>query len=168
MEFSVVPIAGEHIAGFYIAVDAVAREHRYLAFLEAPPIEECAAFVRGNIRRGVPQFVALVGTEVVGWCDVSPIPRPVHAHAGVLGMGVISGYRGIGIGTALIRTTIERARKNRITRVELMVREHNGSAIALYKKVGFIQEGLKRNAVKVDGAYESLICMAVLLDEAAA
>ena len=154
MKFSVIPIAEEHTASYRAAVDVVARERRYLAFLEAPPMEQCAAFVRDNIRLGVPHFVALATGRVVGWCDVTPIPRPVHAHAGVLGMGVIPSYRGMGIGMALIRRTLERARQNGLTRVELTVREHNANAIALYEKVGFAREGVKRNAVRVDGAYE--------------
>jgi ribosomal protein S18 acetylase RimI-like enzyme len=167
MKFRVVPIAERHIDGFHAALDIVARERRYLSFLEAPPIEQCAAFVRANIRLGVPQFVAVVDGKVVGWCDVIPVSRPVHAHTGTLGMGVIPGCRGVGIGSALIERALQRARSKGFTRVELTVREHNAPAIALYKKVGFVHEGLKRNAVRVDGAYENLICMAVLFDEPA-
>lgn len=50
-----------------------------------------------------------------------------------------------------------------MTRVELSVRENNLSAIALYKRIGFAVEGLSRNAVKIDGVYENVIQMAVLL-----
>jgi hypothetical protein len=33
------PIAEAHISGFRAALDSVARELRFLAFLEAPPLE---------------------------------------------------------------------------------------------------------------------------------
>ena len=40
-----VPIADEHIAGFREAVDVVARERKYLAFLEAPPLDDVRRFL---------------------------------------------------------------------------------------------------------------------------
>jgi hypothetical protein len=59
----IVPIAQGHIEGFHRALDIVARERRYLAFLEAPPIEATRAFVLDNIKRGHPQFVAVTAGE---------------------------------------------------------------------------------------------------------
>jgi len=66
------PIAEQHIDSFREAVDAVARERRYLLFLEAPPLAAVRAFVRGNIAKGHAQCVALAGEKVVGWCDSGP------------------------------------------------------------------------------------------------
>ena len=161
-EFQIVAIAEEHIAGFHTAVDSVAREKLYLAMLEAPPLEASAKWVRNNIEKGHPQFVALVGGRVVGWCDVVPMERATLAHAGLLGMGVIEGHRGSGIGTALMRATLTKAKAIGLARVELTVREENLRAIALYKRVGFIAEGLKRNAWRVDGKDSNVILMALL------
>jgi ribosomal protein S18 acetylase RimI-like enzyme len=162
MNFQVVLITEEHIPGFRSAVDRVAREHRYLAFLEAPPPEAVCEFVLGNIREGHPQFVALVDNSVVGWCDILPKPRPVLRHTGVLGIGVVEDYRGHGIGPALLATTLKAARQRGITRVELHVRENNTRAIALYEKFGFVREGLLCRDVFVDGAYENSVLMALL------
>lgn len=164
MTYRILPIAGEHIEGFREVLDTVARERRYLAFLEAPPAAEVAKFVRGNIRRGYPQYVALVDGRVVGWCDVLPVDRPIKSHGGVLGMGILPEYRGQGIGTALIGATLAAARASGLTRVELVVREHNARARALYERLGFVQEGVKRNAVRVDAEYEDAICMALLFE----
>ncbi|HZM33383.1 MAG TPA: GNAT family N-acetyltransferase [Burkholderiales bacterium] len=100
MEFRVLPIAEEHIEGFRSVLDSVAKERRYLAFLEAPSLDESRAFVRRNIKKGYPQCVALIEANVVGWCDVLPIDRPTKAHGGVLGVGVLLEHRGKGIGTA--------------------------------------------------------------------
>src|SRR5262245_46761923 len=109
MDISIVPIAVEHIEGFHRALDVVARERKYLAFLEAPPLEQARAFVRQNIEHGYAQMVALADREVVGWCDVVPSSRPVHAHCGVMGMGLLPGFRGRRNGEALLRATLERA-----------------------------------------------------------
>jgi RimJ/RimL family protein N-acetyltransferase len=162
MDFRILPITEEHIAGFHAAVDSVARERLFLAMLTAPPIEESAEFVRTNIRKGNPQFVALVGGQVVGWCDVFPEKRETMAHGGVLGMGVIDGFRGKGIGIALMRAALSRAKEAGLSRVELTVREDNLRAKALYEKVGFAVEGVKRKAALFDGKYYDLILMSRL------
>jgi RimJ/RimL family protein N-acetyltransferase len=162
--FRVVPIAEEHIEGFRAGLDSVARERRYLLFLEAPPPEDVGKFLRNSIRKGYPQYVALVGDRVVGWCDVLPIDRPTRAHNGVLGISVVTEYRGRGIGTALLREALRGARAFGFTRVELASREGNAGVAALYERFGFVREGVLRKAVRVDGVYEDLICMALLLD----
>jgi len=41
----------EHFDGFWYCLDMVARERKYLAFLEAPPIEQSRAFVMNGNRR---------------------------------------------------------------------------------------------------------------------
>jgi ribosomal protein S18 acetylase RimI-like enzyme len=109
-----------------------------------------------------PQYVAVTAGEVVGWCDMTPKERPIYAHGGVLGMGLLPQFRGQGIGTKLIRSVLAAARTAGLHRVELTVRETNTGAIALYRKVGFAVEGLQRDAVQIDGIYESVICMALL------
>ena len=162
-DFEIVPIAEDHIPGFHAAVDAVAREKKYLAFLEAPPLEETAKFVLANIEQKNPQFVVLSDGDVVGWCDViRKAKRAVYSHCGTLGIGLLPEFRGQGIGRQLMRTTIEAAWQCGITRIELTVREHNPNAIALYKSLGFEVEGLQRNAVRIDGQYQNVYVMALV------
>jgi ribosomal protein S18 acetylase RimI-like enzyme len=158
----IVAISEAHIESFHRTLDTVARERRYLAFLEAPPLDAMRSFVLDMIAQRQPQFVARSGGEVVGWCDVRRHPRPIYAHAGILGMGLLQPFRGQGVGTQLIRTTLVAAQAAGLSPVELSVRENNLSALALYKRIGFAVEGLSRNAVKVDGAYENVIQMASL------
>jgi ribosomal protein S18 acetylase RimI-like enzyme len=164
MAYRVVPIAEEHVEGFWAGLDSVARERRYLTFLQAPPLEEVGNFLRRNIRKGHPQYVALSGVKVVGWCDALPIDRPTRAHTGVLGLAVLAEFRGRGIGTALLRETLNGARAFGLTRVELGVRAGNAHVVPLYERFGFVREGVQKNAIRLDGEYEDLICMALLLD----
>ena len=159
----IVPIAEEHIPGFRAAVDVVARETKYLAFLEAPPLEDVTRFVRDNMERGYPQFVVLSAGTVVGWCDVIPNrTRVIYSHCGSLGIGLLPGFRGKGIGRQLMQRAIEAAFAFGLTRIELTVRERNANAIALYNSLGFEVEGLHRNAVCIGGQYENLYSMALL------
>ena len=90
MTYQIVPIAEEHISGFHTAVDVVARERKYLAFLEAPPFEETRRFVLRNIEHGSPQFAVVSAVTVVGWCDVLPNrSRVIYSHCGTLGVGLL-------------------------------------------------------------------------------
>ena len=164
MKYRVVPIAENHIKGFRAVLDAVARERIYVAMLEAPPLKDIRRFVQDHIHAGRPAFVALDGERVIGWCDISSLNRPVFAHAGVLGMGVLDGYRGRGVGKALMRATLDAAKAAGLTRVELTVREDNKRARKLYEQMGFVVEGVKRRGVRLDGRYEDLICMATLFE----
>lgn len=160
--YKIIPITEEYIEGFRAAVDSVAREHQYLAFLEGPALEMSRAFVKENLAGEWPHFVAIDQSKVVGWCDITSLHRPIYMHSGVLGMGVMSAYRGQGIGAALIHAALAQAKTKGLTRVELTVREHNKIAIHLYEKMGFSKEGLHRNAVRIDGVYENHISMALL------
>ncbi|MES2935568.1 MAG: GNAT family N-acetyltransferase [Pseudomonadota bacterium] len=163
MNYHVVPMTEAHIADFHQALDSVAREHDYLAFLEAPPLDNTRDFVLHNIEHGRPQFVALREGRVVGWCDIAASQRPVFTHAGTLGMGIVAPHRGRGLGRTLLEATIAKARATGIERIELTVREKNARAIALYEKMGFVHEGRHVNSVKIGQRYENHLSMALWL-----
>jgi ribosomal protein S18 acetylase RimI-like enzyme len=158
----IVPITPALIESFHRTLDFVARERRYLSFVQAPPLESTRAFILKIIASGYPQFVAVWDGEVVGWCDVTPKSGPIDARIGILGMGLLPQFRHQGIGTRLMRQALEAARAFGFSRVELAVRQNNENAIALYKRFGFVTEGFQRNACKVDGEYENLILMGLL------
>jgi RimJ/RimL family protein N-acetyltransferase len=164
--YSVVPIAEPHIEGFRAAVDSVARELRYLAFLQAPPLEDARKFVRENIAARTPQLVALADGKVVGWCDALPKPRPALRHTGVLGLGVIEPYRGRGIGPALLEATLAVAKAYGLTRIELTVRVDNERAKRLYERFGFVVEGLCKRHMRINGQYHDSYLMALLWEGA--
>ncbi|MGJ4947368.1 GNAT family N-acetyltransferase [Bradyrhizobium sp. HKCCYLS20291] len=163
MSYTIRPITEADIGGFHAAVDSVARERRFLSFVEAPPLDQIRAFVLQNVDGGLPQSVVLVDGQVVGWCDILPdTRRTVYAHCGTLGMGLLPPYRGRGIGRALLQRTMDAALAFGLTRIVLTVREENLNAIALYESIGFETEGRHRNAVRIDGRYENVISMAFL------
>ena len=163
MNYKIVPITEAHIDDFWSAVDSVARERKYLAFLEGPPIQMTKDFVLGNIQSNWPHLVAINDEgKIIGWCDISALDRPIFAHIGSLGIGVLAPYRGKGIGKTLIGAALKQAKLKGLTRIELTVRENNTSAIALYEQFGFEKEGVHKNAVCIDGHYENHIFMALL------
>jgi ribosomal protein S18 acetylase RimI-like enzyme len=158
----IVPIAIEHIPGFWRAVDLVAREGRYLALLQSPPIAATEAFVAGNLAKGNPHFVVLEAGEVVGWCDIVRHERETRAHCGTLGMGLLPAQRGRGIGRRLIETAVAAAWERGFKRIELTVNEGNERALRLYRSVGFVIEGRGRRAARFGQSYLDVFAMARL------
>ncbi len=161
MTVEIRPITPDDFERFHRAVDIVARERKYLAFLEAPPSASAREFVLENIAKGNPQFVAIADGSVAGWCDIVRQSRPIHAHAGVLGMGLLPPFRGQGHGRRLIETTLLAAKLAGFSRVELTVHADNPRAIGLYERVGFVREGNKRRATCIDGRFGDIIIMAI-------
>jgi ribosomal protein S18 acetylase RimI-like enzyme len=154
-------------ASFRACLDAVARERRWLALLEAPPLAELRAFLEKQRRRGMIQLVAVAGSDVVGWCDVIPKDIDGFRHAADLGMGLLPAWRGRGHGRALLEGTLTRARRAGLLRVELEVYASNRAAIALYERCGFQHEGRRRRARLLDGVAEDVVEMALLFDDSA-
>jgi RimJ/RimL family protein N-acetyltransferase len=155
------PITPDDIEGFHRAVDVVARERKYLASLEAPPLASTREFVLENITKGNPLFVVIADGGVVGWCDIVRQTRPIHAHTGVLGMGLLPLFRGQGHGRKLVEASLHAAKLAGFSRVELTVHADNPRAIALYERVGFVREGIKRRASCIDGRFGDTIMMAI-------
>jgi ribosomal protein S18 acetylase RimI-like enzyme len=164
MNILVVPIAETHAHGFHACLDAVAREKKFLAQIEALPLERIRGFVRESVANNAAQFVALDGGTVVGWCDIFPSWAHAVQHCGTLGMGVLAAYRGRGIGTQLLSATIAKATANGITRIVLEARADNLPAIKLYERMGFLHEARKRNALRFDGVYYDAVQMSLLVE----
>jgi RimJ/RimL family protein N-acetyltransferase len=83
---------------------------------------------------------------------------------GELGMLVAAGWRGRGVGTALVAASIEWARARRLHKLTLGVFPHNQAAIALYRKFGFVEEGRRvRHIRRASGELWDLIEMGLLL-----
>jgi RimJ/RimL family protein N-acetyltransferase len=151
------------IEGAWQCLGVVARERAYIGFLKAPPLEQSRVFWTSLIDKGQPFLIAADSGAVVGWCDVVPVPRPIFAHVGTLGMGLLPDWRGRGLGTRLMAAALEASRTCRLERVELAVFADNERAQRLYEKMGFVVEGVQAKRAKIDGRYRDEILMACQL-----
>lgn len=133
-QFVVRPASAEDaqaIAGLFAAVaaerDGIATE---------PPVDigERAAQFAGITASSI---VAVAGGQLIGMIGVE-----VSRHGfGEIGMHVDRGWRGRGVGTALLAAAIAWARDQGMHKLCLEVFPHNLAAIALYRKCGFVEEG---------------------------
>jgi len=162
MTYPVVPIELRHIESFGDCVAEVARERRFLAIVEGFSAEQNAQWVAVNRALGNPLYVALDAERVIGWCEIRRESLPGREHSASLGIGVRKSYRGAGLGRRLIDAAIADAWRRGLARIELWVRSPNVAAIGLYEKVGFVLEGRRRDAVRLDGGREDELLMALL------
>lgn len=160
MEPEIRQIREKDIESFGEAVDIVARERRYLYLTEAPPIDQLRTFVMGNIKKGCPHLVLASGSTVAGWCTIMPLGRPVQSHVGGVAMGLRPEWRDLGWGTRLMQAALDAGDRFGFTRIELTVYSNNPRAAALYRKLGFVEEGTKLRSVCIDGIYLDEIMMA--------
>lgn len=160
-------IENDDAASFRACLDAVARERRWLAQVEAPPLAQVRQFVADSVQKDAAQYVAVRGEEVVGWCDIFAHWAHALQHVGVLGMGVQAGCRGLGLGRRLLDRTLAHALRQGIYRVTLEAREDNHRAIRLYKAAGFRHEGRAACAMRFDGTFFTGVAMARLQGPAA-
>jgi RimJ/RimL family protein N-acetyltransferase len=105
-------------------------------------------------------IVAVAGDEIVGELRV----EPSWFGYGEIGMMVAAGWRGRGVGSALVAAAIEWARAQGMHKLSLSVFPHNAAAIALYRKFGFVAEGRRiRHLRRANGELWDLIDMGLLL-----
>lgn len=146
------------------AFETVAAEGRWLG-AEAPVDRE----VR---RRGFDQAIAGDGA-VLYLADAGADGGVVGSIYGSLSRGVVDlgmfvadGYRGGGIGSALLEAVIEWARQHKAHKISLAAWPTNHPAIGLYARYGFRVEGTRRRQHRRrNGALWDSVVMGLVLDE---
>ncbi len=106
-------------------------------------------------------LVADAGGRVVGELSM----RLAGYGVADLAMLVADGWRGRGLGGALLQAGVDWARQAGAHKVALQVWPHNQAAIALYEKFGFQREGLlRRHYRRRSGDLWDAVVMGLLLD----
>ncbi len=106
-------------------------------------------------------LMAEASGQVIGSLSFESGPYRRISHRGTLGIAVVNQWRRQGVGTALLRASIDWATANPlIDKICLDVFATNTNAIRLYKKLGFVEEGRRPREVKLgSGAYLDTIAM---------
>jgi RimJ/RimL family protein N-acetyltransferase len=105
-------------------------------------------------------LVAEVGGCVVGFLEFENGQRRRTQHSGMFSIFILKEWRTVGIGSALISVLLEWATANPlIEKVTLATFSTNTPALALYKKLGFQEEGRCPHDMKVGAAYIDSVLM---------
>jgi RimJ/RimL family protein N-acetyltransferase len=111
------------------------------------------------------QLLVFIDQELVGTSNVDMQDR-TDKHRGELGISIAKNFRGKGIGSLLMKATIDEAAKNipSLEMITLCSFSTNLAGIKLYKKFGFIEYGVLPNGIKLDNGYEDLILMYITVN----
>lgn len=107
-------------------------------------------------------LVAQIGGELAGELTFRAGRYRRLARAGDLGMSVSVRWRGRGVGRALLASAIDWARSDPvIEKINLRVFANNERALALYRSMGFTEEGRRAREIRIGpGVYVDDISMA--------
>src|SRR2546428_12461175 len=105
-------------------------------------------------------FVSEADGKIVGQADVHAGRPPKESHVGTLGIAIRDGYRDVGLGKALMERCLEWMRDRQFRKACLEVFATNERAVALYKKLGFEVEGVRRRQSLVRGEFVDNLLMA--------
>jgi L-phenylalanine/L-methionine N-acetyltransferase len=110
------------------------------------------------------KLVAVAGGQIVGMAGLHTLqPSPRRAHVRLLGIGLAPEWQGRGLGRRMMLRLLDWAdRWAGVLRIELHVHADNERAIALYRSLGFVEEGRHRGYALKDGRYVDSISMARL------
>jgi RimJ/RimL family protein N-acetyltransferase len=110
-------------------------------------------------------LVATLNSEVIGMLDFSSGRRQRISHTGEFGMSVAKDFRGQRVGSFLLSSLLHWAESNKqLEKINLSVHSNNERAIALYKKMGFEIEGVRKKDLKYgDGNYIDTLIMGKFL-----
>ena len=110
-------------------------------------------------------IIAEIDGKIIGNLNFSGGTKPRIAHTGEFGVSVLKDYWGQGVGTYLIKYLINWSKESDIIRkINLRVRSDNYSAIHVYKKLGFIEEGLITRDLLINGSFYDSISMGMKID----
>lgn len=108
-------------------------------------------------------FLAKEGKKLIGMVAYKgeTLVRLKHAGA-IIALGVLPAYQRKGAGERLMRKLISWIKRKRdVRRLQLEVFTDNQEAIALYHKLGFKKEGIKRRYTRrKNGRYQDALLMA--------
>lgn len=110
-----------------------------------------------------PRLLAFDGSRLVGMAALYAVPSLRRAHVRSLAIATAPAWQGRGLGRRLIERLLDWADNwGGVLRVELTVHADNERAIALYKSLGFDQEGRHKGYALKNGRYVDSLSMARL------
>lgn len=151
-------------------MDLNARLERDAEFLITTPVdpstgaELVVASLGSNASSSLSNIlVAELGHSLIGVALSRPHCHPAYNGVVQMDIGVDGPSRRRGIGTELVRRTLDWAGANGVHRIQLAVIQANRAAVALYRQSGFEIEGTLRRAARIKGKFHDVYLMARLL-----
>jgi ribosomal protein S18 acetylase RimI-like enzyme len=162
--FLIRPSHDDDAPGLATLIDTVAAEGEFIVAVPGEPdtIEQSARLV-SIVREGGLSLSLEVDGALAGNVMVHRRAGRHYAHVGEIAILVGNEYRREGFGRTLMEMAIEWSRAVGIAKLGLHVFPDNRHAIALYRSLGFSDEGMARREVRMPSGDRDVLHMALAL-----
>lgn len=139
-------------------IEAVSGESDFLTFgpgeFELTEVQEADYLCNCRDADNQLYLVGLIADQIVSTLSFAAGRRPRVRHSGEFGLSVRKHYWGLGVGSFMLDALIDWARATQIVKkINLHTRTDNPRAIALYKRKGFVIEGIVNRGIFLHGEY---------------
>jgi phosphinothricin acetyltransferase len=110
--------------------------------------------------------VAVIEGEIAGYSHLNIHHKQSLStnHVAYIGTWIKRGFRETGVGTALLKSTLDFAKKNNFEKACTEVRSSNKRGLAFYKKAGFYEVGRYKKHIKIEEKYDDWVIIEKLFD----
>jgi RimJ/RimL family protein N-acetyltransferase len=145
-------------------IDAIAAEGEFIVAVPGEPdtIEQSARLVSIVLEGGLSLSLEIAG-ELAGNVMVHRRAGRHLSHVAEIAIIVSNAHRGEGFGRMLLEMAIAWSRAVGLAKLSLQVFPDNHRAIALYRSIGFTDEGLARGEVRMPSGDRDLLLMGLAL-----
>jgi len=158
------PVQSEDAEQIIHAVAQIIESGTYIQ-KEAPrSLEEEQSFIDKMVQLDNMYIAAVINDEIVGIARVIRGELEMKRHIGLFRTWLVNSAQGKGIGSKIMSYTIKWCQIHQLHKLCLTVFASNELAHKLYERFGFIQEGVQKEQVKINGSYEDEILMAYFLE----
>lgn len=128
----------------------------------APGPWSLSQFVASSLRKSEGSLIVeSADGEALGFA----VYQRVLDEATLLNIAVLPDYQGRGLGARLLRELLEHLSAAGVARFLLEVRQSNERAIGLYRRFGFVDDGVRRDYYPTASGREDALLMSCQLDE---
>jgi ribosomal protein S18 acetylase RimI-like enzyme len=145
-------------------IDAVAAEGEFIVAVPGEPetLEQSARLISIVLEGGLSLSLEVDGV-LAGHVLAHRRAGRHYAHVAEIAIVVSNEHRRVGFGRMLMEMAIAWARAVGLAKLSLQVFPDNARAIALYRSLGFVDEGLARGEVRMPRGDRDLLCMGLSL-----
>lgn len=105
-------------------------------------------------------YVAKINNEAIGWTAIKPVSnRPVFHGVAEVSIYIGKDNRGQGVGNVLLDYIINWSEKNGYWTLQSNIFPENKTSVALHKKFGFKEVGVREKIGKMDGKWRDIILL---------
>lgn len=162
--FVIRPTGDDDAPGLAAVLDAIAAEGEFIVADpgEAETLQVSARLV-SIVAEGGLSLSLEVDSVLAGNVMVYRRSGRHYAHVGEIAIVVANDQRGSGFGRTLMEMAIAWCRAVGLTKLSLQVFTDNERAIALYRALGFVEEGVAHGEVRMPSGDRDLLLMALTL-----